>query len=323
MTLHLYDKDINDLILEKKYPLPASEHRNVMECTTSIDHNIGNAYYKEIYFMGVHIGYGNLALNNKTIVSFESDFETVEMHFALKGSNSTYFTNFSEEISFKPFQHNIMYANSLKGKMVWDCKGFEVFEVNLSPSFFKKYLPEDTSIFNSFRKIMDSGCSSMMKSQNHQISNEMYAIIRDIIQCNRDGIYKRMFLEAKVIELLLLQLEQLKDPISQTKLKKQDVEKMYAIRDHITQNMAEPCLLIDLAHQFGTNEFTLKRGFKELFGTTVFSFWNDIKMQEAKKLLLRGDLNVSEVSNMMGFKNSRHFSTSFKKHFGQSPSQIC
>lgn len=91
-----------------------------------------------------------------------------------------------------------------------------------------------------------------------------------------------MFLEAKVIELLLLQLEQLCDEDSENAtIKKYDIEKIYAVRDFILNNLTEPYSLTGLAHKVGTNEFTLKKGFKELFGTTVFGFWNDAKMEEA------------------------------------------
>ena len=45
---------------------------------------------------------------------------------------------------------------------------------------------------------------------------------------------------------------------------------MYAIRDFIEQHIAETHSLIDLAHRFGTNEYALKKGFKEVL-TLLFS----------------------------------------------------
>ena len=80
--------------------------------------------------------------------------------------------------------------------------------------------------------------------------------------------------------------------------------------------------LIDLAHQVGTNEFTLKKGFKELFGTTVFAFWNDIKMEQARNLLLEQNINITEIAHIMGYKNQRNFSAAFKKKYGIVPSQL-
>ncbi len=151
----------------------------------------------------------------------------------------------------------------------------------------------------------------------------MYQILTDIMHCNRKGTFKRIYLEAKITELLLLQLEQFfstKDSIST--VSKRNEEKIHAVRDYIVANLSKNCTLTDLAHQVGTNEFTLKKGFKELFGTTVFNFWNDLKMEEAKKLLISGELNVNEVSERMGYKNPRHFSTAFKRKYNIIPSKI-
>jgi AraC-like DNA-binding protein len=152
----------------------------------------------------------------------------------------------------------------------------------------------------------------------------MLFIIREILDSQRQGAFKKMFIEAKVIELLMLQLEQVSDHHCDTfcSLKKADIEKMYQAKEIILNNLAIPCSLINIAQQVGTNEFTLKKGFKEIFGTTVFGFWNDVKMQEAKRLLLENSITVSEVSEQIGYKNPQHFSTAFKKYFGMSPSRL-
>lgn len=87
-------------------------------------------------------------------------------------------------------------------------------------------------------------------------------------------------------------------------------------------NLNNACSLIELAHHVGTNEFTLKKGFKELFGTTVFGFWTDAKMNQAKLMITEQDMSISEVSDSIGYKNPRHFSAAFKRKFGVIPSQF-
>ena len=132
-----------------------------------------------------------------------------------------------------------------------------------------------------------------------------------------------MFLEAKVIELLLLQMEQFsEEPVHSITLKKKDIEKIYAVREFILKNFDASCSLIDLAHQAGTNDFILKKGFRELFGTTFFAFWNDAKMEQAKQMLTGQDMSIGEVAHISGYKNPRHFSAAFKRKFGVLPSRI-
>lgn len=324
MVLRLYDTDITQMIMEKEYPeVFLVQDGGIQERSVTVDFPVGKGYYKEIYFEGVHIGYGSAKLASSVILNFESDFETVEMHFSLKGSSSSVTDQFKEGFNFCSNQHNIVYANCMKGEMFWSPEDFQLLEINLSPKFFTKYLPEDPQLFSRFRKTIHSGHSGALSPTNHLISLEMYQIIREILQCNRKGQFKRIFLEAKVIELLLLQLEQIdKGENTFARLRKADIDKIYAVREFILSNIDQSYSLIDLAHHAGTNEFALKRGFKELFGTTVFSFWHDAKMEQAKKLLIDHNMRVSEVSDAVGYQNPRHFSSAFKKKFGLLPGQV-
>ena len=323
MNLRLYDNERNSTLIEKEYPDSFSSNDDgILEHTTYIDHYFGKGSYKEIYFEGVHIGFGNTFLRDVIRLDFESDFETIEMHFALKGKSTVTTNALNQSISFTPHQHNIIYANGICGKMQWESEQFQLCEINLAPDFFKRYFPQGNRLFDTFRNAIEKGKSGLLAKSHHPVSHKMYQIVDEIMNCQRQGVFKRMFLEAKVIELLLLQLEQFTDDsVLQVSVKKSDVDKIYAVREFILHNLDAACSLIDLAHQAGTNEFILKKGFKELFGTTVFGFWNDAKMEQAKLLLTEQGMNVGEVSHYIGYKNQRHFSAAFKKKFGVLPSQ--
>ncbi|WP_166924877.1 helix-turn-helix domain-containing protein [Flavobacterium poyangense] len=324
MTLRLYDLEFSTLLMEKEYPKSFySSTEEVEESVICLEHFMGKGVYKEIYFEGVHIAYGDAMLSNKVQLGFESDFETIEMHFALKGSSTTLAENFDSEISFEPHRHNIIYANKVCGEMKWESNQLQLCEINLAPSFFKKFLPPGSPIFDNFRNTVEKGNSGLLKNENLYITNEMYDIINQIVNCQRQGIFKRMFLEAKVIELLLLQLEQFSEnSVSNFSIKKSDIDKIYAVREFILHNLDSASSLIELAHNAGTNEFILKKGFRELFGTSVFAFWSDVKMEQAKDLLINHNMNIGEVSQLVGYKYQRHFSAAFKKKYGMLPSQF-
>lgn len=325
MTLRLYDKDLNTVFLEKEFTNPFyAPESGIEERTTYMNKPLGDGFYKEIFFKGVHIGFGNVSLPKKLLFTFESDYETIEMHFALNGAGRATAASFPKAISFARHQHNIIYANELCGKMEWEGNDFHICEINLTPSFFQKFLPGDSQLFDSFRNRIEKGKSGLLSPQNSFISHAMYGIIEDIMQCQRQGVFKRMFLEAKVLELLLLQFEQFMEaPLSQqTTLKHTDVDKIYAVRDYLLEHLDADCSLIALAHQVGTNEFTLKKGFKELFGTSVFAFWADNKMEQAKHLLREEKMQIAAVAQHIGYKNQRHFASAFKKRFGIAPSQF-
>lgn len=295
----------------------------LQENTSVLKHPLGKGLYHEVYFDNVHIGYGDALLSDKILLDVFSEQETVELHFALKGENTARLQNFPQQVCFKANQHNIIYANRNCGSMEWACGAFQLFEINLSPGFFARFLPDDTALFAAFRKAIDRRASTLMHPQHKLISLPMYQLVQDIMHCQRKGIFKRMFLEAKVTELLLLQLEQYDmDRSLPAGLAAKDIEKMYAVREFIVSNLDTTCSLIDLAHRAGTNEFTLKKGFKAVFGTTVFGFWADLKMDQARKMLLEQHMNVNEVADHIGYKHARHFTTAFKKKYGILPGKL-
>ncbi|PWN66181.1 helix-turn-helix transcriptional regulator [Chryseobacterium oncorhynchi] len=324
MTLRLYDENIGKILMERNYPdTYYINDGDIQECITRLIPPYGDGFYHEICFENIHISFGNISLANKLQLYFESDFDTVEMHFALKGKSLAISENFQKTVQFDSYQHNIIYAHHMQGKMEFYGPDIHILEINLAPDFFKKFLPDYSGLFETFRNAIEKQHSSLINPDHHRISLEMYQILNDITNCDRKGIFKRIYLEAKVSELLLLQLEQLfQDESSTSSLSKKDEEKIYAVRDYIVSNLNADCSLNDLAHQVGTNEFTLKKGFKELFGTTVFGFWNDTKMEQAKRLLLDSNMNISEVSDLIGYKNPRHFSAAFKRKYNVLPSKI-
>lgn len=304
--------------MDKDYPhLSAGAH--VWEHTLHLDHPLGMGFYKELYLEGIHIGYGDIHLKQDTKLHFESDFETVEMHFALKGSTTAFASSFPKAHTFSGQQHNILYGDRMCGQMSWTEQDFCIFEVNLSPDFFCKYLPDHEAVFDQFKNRIAKKQSGLLQPHNKLINPDMLVLINQIMNCDRKGMYQRIFLEAKVLELLMLQLEQLNEEERPAKLQKSDLDKLYAVRDFLQQNLDAACSLADIAHRFATNEYLLKKGFKELFGHTVFGFWNEVKMQEAHNMLLQQDMNVNEVADAVGYQNPRHFSTAFKKKFGISP----
>ncbi|MGG5506194.1 MULTISPECIES: helix-turn-helix domain-containing protein [unclassified Myroides] len=155
------------------------------------------------------------------------------------------------------------------------------------------------------------------------IRPEMLDIIHIITQCKRKGCFRKFYLQNKIEELLFLQLEQSTDDIRvENRVPDEDKAKMHQAKKIITQNLCKPYTLRELAKQIGTNEFKLKKYFKQLYGFTVYAYITQLKMTQAKQLLLEGELSITSIAEKLGYKTQNHFSTAFKKHFGYSPSEV-
>ncbi|MGD1961107.1 MAG: helix-turn-helix transcriptional regulator [Fulvivirga sp.] len=325
MKTRIYGSELEELIKEVTYPDSfRTDQLHYIERRHTADHLMLEGSYQEIFFEGIHIGYGDFSLPRTTIVHFDTDMESIEMHFAIQGNARSNSKDFKQGIGFQTNQHNLIYASGFKGGIEWCSeKDMKVFEINLLPSFFDRYLPEG-GLFDIFRESIAKKRSTFLSPHNYPITPQMMTLIHQIMNCNRTGHFKRMFLESHVIELLMLQFEQISNHNCDIfcEKNKQHQEKLYAVREILSQNLSGDFSLHSLAHQVGTNEFTLKKGFKELFGTSVFGYWNQTKMQEARTLLAEGTMTVKEISARIGYKNPQHFSTAFKKHYGYTPSEL-
>jgi AraC family transcriptional regulator len=101
-----------------------------------------------------------------------------------------------------------------------------------------------------------------------------------------------------------------------------DREKIMKAREILLQHIGEPITIKELSRKVAINECYLKKGFKELFGTTVFDFYQSQRMEHARYLLYEKGLSVTEVSMMLGYSSISHFSTAFKKHTGLKPCEL-
>ena len=101
-----------------------------------------------------------------------------------------------------------------------------------------------------------------------------------------------------------------------------DREKIVKAREVLIQHIGEPITIKELSRKVAINECYLKKGFKEMFGTTIFDFYQSQRMEHAKYLLYEKGLSVTEVSMLLGYSSISHFSTAFKKHTGLKPCEL-
>ncbi len=101
-----------------------------------------------------------------------------------------------------------------------------------------------------------------------------------------------------------------------------DREKILKAREILLQHISEPLTIKALSRKVAINECYLKKGFKEMFGTTIFDFFQSQRMEHAKYLLYEKGLSVTDVSLLLGYSSISHFSTAFKKQTGLKPCEL-
>ncbi len=174
------------------------------------------------------------------------------------------------------------------------------------------------------RSLMETDAAPRFHRSVGQITPQMQTVIQHLLQSPFQGMMQRIYLESKVLELLALQFTQLveaeqgKQAVSG--LKPRQIDRIHQARDILIRQMNSPPSILDLAQQVGLHHMKLKQGFRQVFGTTVFGYLHDYRMQMALQLLQDGKLSVTQIAETVGCSHLGYFSGSFKRKYGITPS---
>jgi AraC-like DNA-binding protein len=80
--------------------------------------------------------------------------------------------------------------------------------------------------------------------------------------------------------------------------------------------------LRSIAKSFGLNVNKLNKGFKQLYGLTVFDYILKIRMEKATQLLKETDTPIAEISFELGYTQVSAFTRAFKKFLGYNPNLL-
>ncbi|GHA32881.1 hypothetical protein GCM10007103_12910 [Salinimicrobium marinum] len=98
------------------------------------------------------------------------------------------------------------------------------------------------------------------------------------------------------------------------------IQKLYL---KILENLDKPLPKFKaMAQEIGASESKLRRGFKAIYGDTVYNFHREKRFEKAVMLLTNTEQSIKQISLDCGFKSASHFSRKFKKRFGVKPSHL-
>jgi len=97
--------------------------------------------------------------------------------------------------------------------------------------------------------------------------------------------------------------------------------KLEHARELLEERYVAPPTIAGLARATGTNEFTLKRAFKQAYGTTIHAYVRRYRLERAAERLTQG-LSVQQAAAAVGYQCPRCFAEAFRRTFGVLPSAI-
>jgi AraC-like DNA-binding protein len=105
-------------------------------------------------------------------------------------------------------------------------------------------------------------------------------------------------------------------------VKKNDLESMQHVEQILSSRLEGFPSLESLAHEVFMSTSKLKNLFKQVYGHTLYDYYNKSRLQRAKDLLITGQCSIKQAGSEIGFSNLSHFAKAFRKEFGILPRDL-
>jgi AraC family transcriptional regulator, transcriptional activator of the genes for pyochelin and ferripyochelin receptors len=205
-------------------------------------------------------------------------------------------------------------------------ENFLIIAIYIDINIFKTFSQGFESLPAPLQALINANSPPRFHYNVGEITPAMFMVLQQILKPPFQGMMKRMYLESRALELLALQLNQFlhheRAIRAVANLRPIDIEKAYHARDIIIRRAENPPSLLELAELVGLGDRKLRYCFREVFGTTVFGYLHDYRMEQAKVMLAGSKMQVTEVANAVGYSHLGYFAKAFKEKFGISPKEF-
>lgn len=129
---------------------------------------------------------------------------------------------------------------------------------------------------------------------------------------------QRIFVKGIASALIALFFDAIRTQTQAPALKRADLVRLNEIREQLRARLKSPPSIAELARTAGLSVPKLQRGFRKAFGTTVYSYVQEERMEAARAALASGK-SVADAAKAVGYRSRTTFSNLFKERFGVSP----
>lgn len=189
-----------------------------------------------------------------------------------------------------------------------------------SESYLQSFSPDDYPF-------VEINFSRFATQQQFPVCCNTQMILHEVVNSKHKGMMEKIFLESKALSLLLCTHHCYANALPDCSAckfltKPYEKEKIFRAKEILVQNPDKTITISELSREVGINQCYLKKGFKELFGTTIFDFVQEQRMLKAKMLLTATSTSITEIAYSLGYSNTSNFSNAFKKQTGILPSEF-
>lgn len=321
--LRLNNKDFQEFLFDMNALRGAFERREAEFQTDfglSNANKIGDYHLKTRQQGGIYLTQAQCYFHQHILAKSTNGINNIALFFVKRGRMFNY--GLKEKQSVASNTHNVLFMHedySSAGEYFKE-QAIESESLHLPVEYFAHLATLYPEMFEAPFLRYQKGESFYLRDSYRPTDAMIYSVLFQLEHSYMMGDCSRAYTDAKVLELLSI----LFHPVSCKCCYKycktsQERDKIYEAAHILLSDIHSPPSIRELSLEVGVNEKKLKYGFKEVFGTTVYGYLFDHKMNLAKRWLLDSNKNISEIAELCGYEYSSHFCTAFKRKFGVSP----
>ncbi|WP_109117640.1 AraC family transcriptional regulator [Azospirillum sp. TSO22-1] len=189
--------------------------------------------------------------------------------------------------------------------------------VSLPPHRLEGYLDENVPPF--FRQLMEA-TRNEARVISFPVSNKMRAAMEHNIAPGLTGALRQLQLESAALMLITMVAQAMSDTEAPPRpLSNREHRAAQEAYERLTMSLRIPPSLAELSRSVNLTDKRLNVAFRELFGGTVFEVLRNLRLEQARTLIERGEMTIKEVAWQVGYTHVSNFTSAFTTVFGTSP----
>lgn len=267
----------------------------------------------ELYYNDMHMAYCNqnqaaaknmIEINHCCVGRYECCFGEHSCCYMSVGDLSI--GSLMKKKSFSCFPlchyHGITIVINLDELLPEVCQVMALLNIDLS--YIQKYICEDNRC-----------CIMRANPSIEHIFSELYHVREQ---------RKPGYMKLKMLELLLFlsDLDAAEEMMQTDYYNQSQVKLIKAVAGYITKDLSKHYTIEQLSQEFKISTTTLKKYFRGVYGTSIYSFLRTYRLQAAQKMLMETRLQITVIANKIGYENPNKFTSAFKKIYGVSPTEF-
>tara|TARA_R110000868_G_scaffold137246_3_gene350719 strand:+ start:75 stop:1103 length:1029 start_codon:yes stop_codon:yes gene_type:complete len=301
------------------------------ECTLVVNNDIAIGNIRFIPFdWGVNVLDYNIQFSEDIRLKIHaSTYNPIRFIYPLKGYFNHRFGIHNQEEKIEQFQ-SLIYTDKAEGINYIHFPKDTKLEINVIQIIRKRFLKKRTTNASTLsNKLYD-----VFVDTDHDnrfihygfLNLKMADHVKKLWGIKTKGMLRILKIEAIVYEILYSHIQAHNKfehgvPLP-TSLIKSELKIVRSLAESIVNTPSKDYSLQKLSTNSGLSQAKLQDGFKFLYNRTVTEYIRHIRLEAARELITKTDLNISQIVYTIGFTSRSYFSKIFKEKYGITPNEF-